>query len=35
MNYEKITKTQARKKHAEGKVVYCLPCNVHPGNMWV
>lgn len=35
MNYEKITKTQARKMHAEGETVFCLPNNVHPGNMWV
>jgi len=35
MNYEKITKTQARKMYTEGKAVYCLPCNVHPNNMWV
>ena len=35
MNYEKITKTQARKTHAQGETVYCLPNNVRPGNMWV
>jgi len=35
MNYEKITKTQARKMHTARKAVYCLPCNVHPYNMWV
>lgn len=35
MIYEKITKTQARQRHAEGKTVYCLPCNACPGNMWV
>lgn len=35
MNYEKITKTQARKMHANGEKVFCLPCNVHPNNMWV
>ena len=35
MNYEKITKTQARKMHTEGITVYCLPCNVHPNNIWV
>lgn len=35
MNYEKITKTQARKMHAEGGKVFCLPCNVRPGNMWI
>ena len=35
MNYEKITKIQARKMHTERKAVYCLPCNVRPNNMWV
>lgn len=35
MNYEQITKTQARKLHAKGKAVYCLPCNVHPNNIWI
>ena len=36
MNYEKITKTQARKMHAEGKTVYCLPKNTRPNNnMWM
>lgn len=33
--YTKINKTKARKMHAEGKQVFCLPCNVRPGNMWV
>lgn len=35
MNYEKITKTQARKMHERGKAVFCLPCNIRPGNPWV
>ena len=36
MNYEKITKTQARKMHAEGKAVFCLPKNTRPNNnMWM
>lgn len=35
MNYVEITKIQAREMHAEGKTVYCLPNNVHPGNIWV
>ena len=34
MNYEKITKTQARKMHAKGETVFCLPSNVRPGNKW-
>ena len=34
MNYEKITKTQARKMHAEGKTVYCLPSKANPWSTW-
>ena len=30
MNYEKITKTQARKMHAKGETVFCLPLNAYP-----
>ena len=35
MNYEKITKTQARKMHAKGETVFCLPLNAYPGYPWV
>lgn len=34
MNYEKITKTQARKMHAEGKAVFCLPSKVCTNSIW-
>ena len=35
MNYEKITKTQARKMHAEGKTVYVTASKVSPYSMWI
>ena len=35
MNYEKITKTQARKMHAEGKVVYATASKVNPYSIWM
>ena len=35
MNYEKITKTQARKMHAEGKAVYVTASKVNPYSMWI
>lgn len=35
MNYEKITKTQARKMHAEGKAVYATASKVNPYSMWI
>ena len=35
MNYEKITKTQARKMHAEGKTVYVTASKVNPYSMWI
>lgn len=35
MNYEKITKVQARKMHEQGEQVYVLPKNTHPNNMWM
>lgn len=34
-NYEKITRTTARKIHAEGKQVYALPCNMRTDSMWM
>lgn len=34
MNYKKITETQARKMHAEGKTVYCLPSKVNHWSTW-
>ena len=30
MNYEKIRKTQARKLHAKGGKVFCLPSKANP-----
>ena len=35
MNYEKITKTQARKMHAEGKAVYVTASKVSPYSIWM
>ena len=35
MNYEKITKTQARKMHAEGKAVYATASKVNPYSKWI
>lgn len=35
MNYEKITKTQARKMHAEGKAVYATASKVSPYSIWM
>ena len=35
MNYEKITKTQARKMHAEGKTVYATASKVSPYSIWM
>lgn len=35
MNYEKITKTQARKMHTEGGKVFCLPKNTCTNSMWM
>ena len=35
MNYEKITKTQARKMHAEGKAVYATTSKVSPYSIWM
>ena len=35
MNYEKITKTQARKMHAEGKTVYVTASKVSPYSIWM
>lgn len=35
MNYEKITKTQARKMHSEGKDVYILPNNMCTNSWWM
>ena len=35
MNYEKITKTQARKMHAEGKTVYVTASKVNPYSIWM
>lgn len=35
MNYEKITKTTARKMYASNKQVYVLPCNVCTDSMWM
>lgn len=34
MNYEKITKTQARKMYAEGKRVFCLPSKICINSIW-
>ena len=35
MIYEKITKTQARKMHAEGKTVYATASKVSPYSIWM
>ena len=35
MNYEKITKTQARKMHAEGRAVYATASKVSPYSIWM
>ena len=35
MTYEKITKTQARKMHAEGKAVYVTASKVNPYSKWI
>ena len=35
MNYKKITKTQARKMHAEGKAVYVTASKVNPYSIWM
>ena len=35
MNYEKITKTAARKIYTEGKRVYVLPCNMRTNSVWM
>lgn len=34
MNYEKITKTTARKLHTKGEKVYCLPSKANPWSTW-
>ena len=34
MNYEKITKTQARKMHERGEQVYVLPNKANPNSTW-
>lgn len=34
MNYEKITKAQARKMHTEGKTILCLPSKINPFSIW-
>ena len=34
MNYERITKTQARKLHAKCEKVYCLPSKANPWSTW-
>lgn len=35
MNYEKITKTQARQRHAEGRTVYVTASKVNPYSKWI
>lgn len=35
MNYEKISKTQARKMHAEGKTVYVTASKISPYSIWM
>ena len=35
MDYEKITKTQARKMHSEGKAVYAIASKVNPYSKWI
>ena len=35
MNYEKITKTQARKMHTEGKAVYVTASKMNPYSIWM
>lgn len=35
MNYEKITKTQARQRHTEGKAVYVTASKVNPYSKWI
>lgn len=35
MNYEKITKTQARQRHAECKAVYVTASKVNPYSKWI
>lgn len=35
MNYEKITKTTARKMYTGGKQIYVLPCNMRTDSMWM
>lgn len=34
MTLVKISKQQARKLHAKGVQVYCLPSNAHPLSTW-
>ena len=34
MNYEKITKAQARKMYSEGKRVFCLPSKICTNSTW-
>lgn len=35
MNFTRISKHQARKFHAERRVVYVLPCNARTDGVWM